>query len=414
MTDPAPLTETLTYGIASVGLGQVSRQVPAGEPPPLPPNAELKVIGKPVPRQNGRAKVTGAIHYTVDVGLPGMLQGRILRSPQPHAQVLAIDISAAVAHPGVRAVSILAQPDDPKTSILRYFGAPVAAVAATSAAAAEEAIRLIRVTYKPLPFVVDMDEARKPAAPLVFDGGTAPGSQAGEIIAATGLATNGNVRGPATVTRGDVAQGFTQADVIVEGEYRTQTQTHCCMEPHGLVADWRSDGLTVYISTQFTAGVRHELAQTFALPLSRVRVVVDGMGGGFGSKSTLGNYGRIAVGLSRQAKAPVRLILDRQEEQMDTGNRPGTWQHLRIGAKHDGTLTAVSLESYGTAGVALGAGVGNVAEALYVCPNFQGAQYDVFTDAGPGSAMRGPGNTPGAFGFEQAIDELPRSLPLIR
>ena len=103
-----------------------------------------------------------------------------------------------------------------------------------------------------------------------------------------------------------------------------------------IVADWRADGLTVYMSTQFTAGVRHELAEAFGLPLDRVRVIVDGMGGGFGSKSSLGNYGRIAVVLSRQAQAPVRLILDRQEEQMDAGNRPATWQRLRIGARRDG------------------------------------------------------------------------------
>jgi xanthine dehydrogenase YagR molybdenum-binding subunit len=108
----------------------------------------------------------------------------------------------------------------------------------------------------------------------------------------------------------------------------------------------------------------------------------------------------------------VRLVLDRREEQMDTGNRPATVQHLRVGAKRDGSLTAISLVSYGTAGVGLGAGVGNVAEALYTCPNFEAAQHDVFTDAGPGSAMRGPGNTPGAFGFEQTIDELAERLSL--
>ncbi|MGD0635761.1 MAG: xanthine dehydrogenase family protein molybdopterin-binding subunit [Beijerinckiaceae bacterium] len=409
-TEEALRTETLPYGIVSVGLTEVTRQVPADEPPALPPNAELAVIGKSVPRQNGRAKVTGATRYTVDVDLPGMLHSRILRSPLPHAEIQAIDISAAERHPGVRAVLLIARPGDPNQSILRYIGAPVAAVAAVSAVAADEALRLIHVDYKPLPFVVDMDEARKPAAPLIYDIASAPGGHPSGFPAPPNLPLDGNVRGPATSRRGDLTQGFVQADVIVEGEYRTQVQTHCCMEPHGLVADWRPDGLTVHISTQFTAGVRHELAEAFSLPLSRVRVIVDGMGGGFGSKTMLGNYGRIAVGLSRLAKAPVRLVLDRQEEQMDTGNRPATWQHLRIGAKRDGSLTAISLVSYGTAGVALGAGVGNVAEALYTCPNFEAAQYDVFIDTGPGSAMRGPGNTPGAFGVEQAIDELAERL----
>jgi xanthine dehydrogenase YagR molybdenum-binding subunit len=187
-------------------------------------------------------------------------------------------------------------------------------------------------------------------------------------------------------------------------------QTHCCLEPHGIVADWRPDGLTVYMSTQYTTGVRHELAEAFGLPLNRVCVVVSATGGGFGSKSTLGAYGRVAVELSRRTQSPVRLVLDREEEQMDAGNRPGTRQRLRIGAKRDGTLTAVSLVSYGTAGVALGAGVGFNAEALYECPNFEGAQHDVFINAGPGCAMHAPGNTPGAYGLEQAVDELAERL----
>ena len=245
-----------------------------------------------------------------------------------------------------------------------------------------------------------------------IDAASAPAGHPSGFPAAAGLPLNGNVRGPATDRRGDVAQGFADADIVVEGEYATEVQTHCCLEPHAIVADWRADGLTVYMSTQFTAGVRNELAESFDLPLNRVRVIVDGMGGGFGSKSALGNYGRIAVALSRAAGAPVRIILDREEEQMDAGNRPATWQRLRIGATRDGALTAISLLSYGTAGVTVGAGVGNNAQSLYACANFESAQHDVFTNAGPGCAMRGPGNTPGAFGLEQAIDELAERLAL--
>ena len=306
----------------------------------------------------------------------------------------------------VRAVAL----GDPTHSAVRYVGQPVVAIAATSMAAAEEALQLLRVDYKPLPFVVDLDEARRPDSAKVYDPGTAPGSSAGELVAQAGLPVDGNVRGPALASRGDVTQGLAAADVVVDGEYRTQVQTHCCMEPHGLVADWRPDGLTVHISTQFTTGVRRELAQAFDLPLDKVRVVVDGMGGGFGSKSTLGAYGRLAVALSRQAGAPVRLTLTRPEEQVDSGNRPATHQRIRIGARRDGTLTAISVESHGTAGVGLNAGIGNFAQSLYDCPNFASAQYDVFTNAGPGTAMRGPGNTPGAWGMETAIDELAERL----
>jgi xanthine dehydrogenase YagR molybdenum-binding subunit len=404
--DGATREENLPIGIASVGLHEEPRRIPEGEPPPLPVNAELVEIGKALPRWNGRAKVTGAIRYTVDVAQPGMLFGRILRSPLPHAQVRSIDLSAVRRLESVKAILSAVTPGDSSRAAVRYVGQPVVAVAATSMAEAEEALKLIRVEYKPLPFVVDIDEALKAGAPKVYDADSAP--QGG----AAGLPLDGNARGPALATRGDAAQALAAAEVTLEGEYSTQVQTHCCMEPHGLVADWRDDGVTVYISTQFTAGVRRELAQAFDLSIDKVRVVVDGMGGGFGSKSTLGNYGRLGVALSRQAGAPVRLTLTRPEEQMDSGNRPSVRQRIRLGASRDGTLTAMAIESHGTAGVGLGAGIGNFAQAIYDCPNFSSAQYDVFINAGPSTAMRAPGSTPGAWGLESAIDELAEKLGL--
>lgn len=402
-------TEKFPVGIASVGLSEIERQVPDDEPPPLPVNSALRIIGKSVPRQNGRAKVTGAVKFTVDVKLPGMLHARLLRSPLPHARVQAMDAAAASRQAGVRAVLVIA----PKDAMLRYVGQPVAAVAATTQAAADAALQAIHVDYIPLPFVVDLDAARKPNAPLVYLAGEQPSLSVAEIPVSADLKISGNIRGPETQgSRGDIDQGFAAAEVVVEGEYRTQTQTHCCMEPHAIVADWRADGLTVWISTQFTAGVRRELAEAFGLKLSQVRVKVAAMGGGFGSKSQLGAHGRYAVMLSKQARAPVRLVMEREEEHLDTGNRPATWQHLRIGARRDGTLTAISLLEYGTAGVGVSAGIGNFAQALYTCPNFSAAQNDVFINAGRGSAMRGPGNTPGAFAMEQAIDELADKLGL--
>ena len=407
MADETLRVEQFPFGIASVGLGTIERHIPADEPPPLPVNSALQVIGKPTRRQDARGKVTGAVRFTVDIKLPGLLHARILRSPLPHARVQAIDAAAAARQQGVRAVLVIAAKD----AVLRYVGAPVAAVAARTPAAADAALRLIRVDYATLPFVVDPDLARRPDAPVVYPAGETPPLAIAEIPVAAGLALTGNVRGPDTQgSRGDLAQGFAQAEVTVEGDYRTHTQTHCCMEPHAIVADWRADGLTVWISTQATAGVREELAQSFGLKLSQVRVKVAAMGGGFGSKSQLGPYGRYAVMLSRQARAPVRLVFDRQEEQLDSGNRPATWQHLRLGARRDGTLTAISLLEYGTAGVGVGAGIGNFAQSLYTCPNFSAAQHDVFINAGRGSAMRGPGNTPGAFAMEQAIDELAEKL----
>ena len=422
MTSAETRPQKYPFGISSVSLAEIERQVPAGEAPPLPPNAQLAVIGKSIPRINGRAKVTGAATFTVDVKLPGMLYARLLRSPHPHARIVSIDTGAAKQHPGVRAVHIINQvvgraveaasaPAGASGRRLLYVGDPIAAVAAITPEAAQTAVDLIKVEYEPLTFVVDLEDARKSGAPRVFEGPVQGESFAGGALTGGPLAQQGNVRGPnRNGSRGDTAAALAGADVVVEGEFHTQVQTHCCLEPHGLVADWRGDGLTVHISTQFTAGVRAELAAAFGLPLSRVRVIVDAMGGGFGSKSSAGNYARAAIALSRQANAPVRLVLDRYEEQIDSGNRPATVQRLRVGARRDGTLTAISVDTYGTAGVGLGAGVGNFAQAIYECANFEMSQSDVFINAGPGCAMRGPGNVPGAFAFEQIIDELAEKL----
>lgn len=415
-------------GIAGVSIGEVERQVPAGEAPPLPPNDQLAFIGKPVPRINARAKVTGAARFTVDIKLAGMLHGRLRRSPHPHARVMSIDTQAAERHPDVRAVHVItdtvgrakeAAPEtDPAIAAGRvpralYVGAPIVAIAATTREAAEQALSLIKIEYEVLPFVVDIEDARKTDAPAVFRSAVVGFGFGGGEPAGSKLQQLGNVRGPNKAgTRGDVTKGFAGADVIVEAEFRTQVQTHCCMETHAIVADWRADGLTVYLSTQFTAGVRAELAEAFKLPRNRVRVVVDAMGGGFGSKSSAGNYARAAIALSRAAGKPVRLVLDRYEEQLDSGNRPGTYQRLKIGARQDGSLSAISLYTYGTAGTTIGAGVGNVAQAMYECPDFALEQYDVFINAGPGCAMRAPGNVPGAFAVEQLADELAEKLKI--
>ena len=417
-------TERIPIGIVGVSQGQIDREIPTSEPPTLAPNGDLAVVGKPIPRVGGRAMVTGAARYTVDVKLPGMLIARILRSPHPHARIPSVSASAAERYPGVRAVHVVTSMET--GAAVRgatatpaafppalYVGASLAAVAATTRCIADEALRLIEVEYEVLPFVVDMDEARRREAPSVFEGTS---QQAGGGGAAPGPPQVGNVRGPATANsfyggpRGNVEQGFREAGVIVEGDFRTQVQTHCCLEPHAVVADWRADGLTLYISTQDTAGVRRDVAAAFGLPPEKVRVITEFMGGGFGSKLGIGDYVIFAVELSRKASAPVSLIFDREEEQLASGNRPGTWQRLRIGARRDGALTAISLLSYGTAGIAAGAGGGNIAQAMYDCPNFEMAQYDVFVNAGPGCAMRAPGNVQGAFALEQSVDELAEKL----
>ncbi|NMO18622.1 xanthine dehydrogenase family protein molybdopterin-binding subunit [Pyxidicoccus fallax] len=413
----------MPYGIVGQRLEQVTRRVPVDEPPPLPENAKLKSIGKPVSRLDGIEKVTGRARYTFDVQLPGMLWGQRVLAPLPHARIKSIDTSAAERYPGVRAVHVMerllstAKLRDPKAEqgnrypTVRYAGQPIAGVAADSPRAAEAAARLIKVEYEPLPHVTDLEEAMKENAPRVFPGPTEQPSTAGGGGAPPGLPQKGNVRGPDSKPlgmgpRGDVQRGFAESDVVIDVEYRTQVQTHVPMEPHGLVADWRDEGLTLYASTQYMGSVRDEAAEYFDLPKSKVRVICDYTGGGFGAKYGIGNFGLLAIHLSRKARAPVRMVLDRREEHVSGGNRPNSIQRLKLGAKKDGSLVAIQLKAWGSGGVAGGAGVGFCHSTLYECPNVQMEQYDVFTNAGPCAAFRAPGQVQGIFGLEQSIDEL--------
>jgi xanthine dehydrogenase YagR molybdenum-binding subunit len=415
--------QSMLYGIVGERLGKVTRTVPADEPPPLPENARLKTIGRPVSRLDGVQKVTGQARYTFDIQLPGMLHARQVIASVPHARVKSVDTSAAERAPGVRAVHVLDEIRGParlrdskqeaseRFPVVRYAGQPIAAVAAETPRAAEAAAGMVKVEYEELPHVSELDAAMKPGAPAVYPGPTEQPATAGGGGAPPGLPQKGNVRGPDDGKRfggprGDVKRGLAEAEVVVEGEYRTQVQTHVPMETHGIVADWREDGLTLYASTQFTASVRDEAAEVLGLPKSKVRVISDFTGGGFGAKYGIGNFGVLAANLSRKAGAPVRLMLGRAEEHVQSGNRPSSLQRLSIGARRDGTLTAIKLESFGTGGVAGGAGVGFAHGRMYPCPNVLTEQYDVFTNAGPCAAFRAPGQVQGIFGLEQALDEL--------
>lgn len=421
----APSTKTvkMPVGIPGYTLHEEERTVPASEPPVLPTNKDLEYIGKPIERWDGHLKVTGRARYTADVQLSGMLYAKFVNAAVPHARVTAVDTSAAETLPGVRAVyvietvlgnAVLRDPSLEKTKypVVRYAGQPIAAVAATSPQVAEEAADKVKVTYETLPFVVDQDLAREANAPLVFPGAADAAGSAGGGGGEANLKQTGNVHGPAVHKQGDAEQGFKDADVVVEARYRTQVQTHSTLETHGVVADWKPDLLTVYASTQGTASVREELAGYFKLPISKVRVITEFMGGGFGAKFGAGNPGVVAAILSQKTGAPVRLMLDREEEHLSVGNRPSSDQHLRIGAKKDGTLTAVQLIAYGTAGCGTGAGCAGPAQNLYKWASLHVEENDVFTNAGPAAAFRAPGHPQGAFALEQSIDELADRLSI--
>ncbi|HXH12043.1 MAG TPA: xanthine dehydrogenase family protein molybdopterin-binding subunit [Alphaproteobacteria bacterium] len=367
--------------------------------------ASLTVVGRPHPRVEGVEKVTGRARYAADIRLPGLLYARVLRSPLPHARVRRVDIARAEALPGVRAV-VCASNTPPIPwyhdsflfdSAVRFVGDEVAAVAADTEDIAEDALRLIAVDYEPLPCVVDMHAALQPGMPTLRDSG----HMAGE---------------PKVYQRGDIEGGFRQADVIIDAVYTTQTALHNSLESHGCTATWDGDRLTLWDSTQSVFEVREQVADALKLPEHHVRVIKQHMGGGFGSKQVAWKHTVIAALLAKQAGRPVQLTLDREAENLAAGNRNATRQHVRLGARRDGTVTAISVRIEQQVGAYMvGGEASNVSgpyQRLYRCPNVRTEQVGVYTNTGPAVAFRAPGFVEGAFGLESAMDELARALQI--
>lgn len=372
---------------------------PWGEPP------TLNIVGKPHPRLEGRQKVTGRARYASDVRLPGQLVARVLRSPLPHARIRYLDTSAAERAPGVHAV--LSRNNAPDLgwyeeghlfeSTVRLVGDEVAAVAAETEEQAEDALRLIDVEYDPLPFVTTIEEALRSGAPPVHKGGNIAGE-------------------PKQYERGDPDAGLRQADVVIGATYETPCALHNALESHGCTAFWEGEHLTLWDSTQGIFAVRGQVAKALELPEKSVRVITQHMGGGFGAKQIAWKHDVIAALLSRQAGRPVQLMLDREAENLAVGNRNPTRQRVRLGARRDGTLTAIVVEIHQAAGAyRTGGEASNVSgtyQTLYHCPNVRTAQTAVYTNTGPAVAFRAPGFVEGAFALEQAMDELARALEM--
>ncbi len=348
------------------------------------PLDQMQYIGKPVRRVDGDVKVTGKAKYTYDIQLPGLLYGRVLRSPHPHAKVLSVDTSKAESLPGVRAV--LGKLKDE----VNFVGDDVAAVAAISEEIVDEAVSLIKVEYEVLPFVVREKEAMEEDAALVFSG------------------RENNIGRTNENSEGDVEQGFAEADVVIERTYHMNVQVHTPLEAHGCVAKWDGDELTMWDSTQGVHGVRSGMARHYEMPESNFHIITHHMGGGFGSKFGPKSYNIICADLAKKAGAPVKLMLDRESEMLAVGNRPSSNQTIKIGAKKDGTLTAFQMESYGTGGVGGGAGVPQ--PYIYQFPNWHVKHKDVFINAGPGAPMRAPGHPQANFAIESVMDELAEEL----
>lgn len=373
--------------------------------PPWGRDEKFSIVGTPQSRIDGTERVTGAAKFTHDIQIPGMLYGKILRCPHPHARLKMLNIRQAERLPGVRAVlSHLNMPKIPwrmgQTLLfdetLRYAGEEVACVIADDEEICEDALELIEVEYELLPFITDPLKALEPDAPKVHESGNLWGGA------------------PEVYQRGDLEKGFAEADLIVEGMFRTQTALHNCLETHGSLALWEGDSLTLWDSTQHIFGVRDAVAQALGLPKHKVRVIKQYMGGGFGSKNQAGKYTVMAALAAKMTGRPVKILLDRHEENLATGNRPSSIQTLKIGAKRDGTLTAiyhksiVNLGAYAT----WGGGTTGPTRRLYACANVKTEDYGVFTNLGPFSAFRAPGYVEGTFALESMIDELACKLHL--
>jgi len=348
------------------------------------PEGPLEIVGREVPRIDGPQRARGEARYTADLQLPGMLHTAVLRSPHAHARVTRIDLAPALALPGVRAAL---GPGEIQQLVdeAGYQGAPVAAVCADTFAQAEAAVEAIAVEWKPLEVVLDPDDAVQ--RELVHD--------------------------KRERTRGDFERGLAEADVVVEGTYRTQTVMHNSMETHQSVAQWVGDTIEVHISTQFIWGVREAIADALDLPQDKVRIVCEYMGGGFGSKNDPGDYTYVAIELAKRTGRPVRCALTRREENVAAGNRNATIQRLTVGAKADGTLTALGGEFVNATGWSgWTASTEGPMQMLYACPNVRTVTYGAKVNTPPMKAFRAPGFVEGTFGLECILDELAGKLGL--
>lgn len=378
-------------------------------PDAWPTDRTLAEVGHPRARLDGIDKVTGRARYASDTVLAAQLEGAVLRSPHAHATVRSIDTDRALALPGVIAVYSSASPlsDDidvrwfaeevPLFSpVLRYIGDEVALVVAESRRIADAALALIDVDYEVLPHVTDMHRATDSGAPDVHP--------------------DGNLKERDTSSRGDAAAALRSADVVIDRTYTTECVVHHALEAHATVANWCGDELSVHESTQGVHAVRDALAETFGLPLSRVRVRCEHMGGGFGAKQVPWKQTLFACLASRRLGRPVRVVLDRRGEALSVGNRNPTSQRVRLGAMRDGTLVAIALDARRTFGAYSPPGessmVAGLYQYLYRCDNVETRVESVYTHLGPAVAFRAPGYVEACFALESAMDELAGELGL--
>ena len=393
----------------------------------LIPKSEYKVVGTRPIRHDGVEKVTGKALYGADIQLPGLLHGKILRSPHPHARIKSIDTSKAEAHPDVRAVAASKDliPISPITkqvplgvtitenvlalNKVYYKGHALVAIAATSPHAAEEALSLIEVEYEPLPWVSNVDDAINTDEAFLH-----------EHWDSTGVAPDTNPKGTNIADHvpykyGDLDAGFEQADLIVERDYWTKSVHQGYIEPHTATAWWvPNDRLTVWCSSQGHFGIRDNTARMLGIPISDIKVVPMEIGGGFGGKLTA-YLEPVAAILSKKSGHPVKLVMDRTEVLEATGPTSGSHVKVKIGVTNEGRITAAHAQLIYEAGAFPGSPIGGAAAAIFAPYNIENVQidgYDVVTNKPKTAAYRAPGAPIAAYAVESAMDEIARKLKM--
>ena len=379
--------------------------------PDTPSTRPLRSVGQVTPRIDAPERVTGRARYTGDVQLPGMVYGRVLRSPHPHARLRRVDTRAAQRLPGVRAVVTRETCDVVWTSgdsrndrflfndPVRFVGDAVAAVAAVDRHTAEAALDAIVVDYEPLEFVLDPEEALRPDAVEIQPGGN--------------LSLNGRgIREPEIYARGDLDAGFARSDVVLEDAFTSKHINNAQLEPRVSVARWDGDRLTVWTPTQGISNCRRDLARDLDLPPEKVRVVCEYMGGGFGNKNQCQDSDLIAAVLARETGRAVKLEYTRKEDFLGVHGRWPTRQYYRVGATRDGTLQAIDLRGYSGLGPHRKSSGGIAGIELFRCPSVRRVVHPTYTNMAVSANFRGPAYPQGVWGIESMMDQMAHVLEI--
>ena len=388
----------------------------------------FKYVGQRTIRPDGFDKVTGRASYGADLALPGMLWGKTLRSPHAHAKILSVDVSAAENHPDV--MSVVTFDDFPRVkneSIVAgegaadildlarnclahkkvlYHGHAIAAVAARSEKAAKEAIGLISVKYEVLTPVLSLSEAMDPEAPLLHDDMFTSGYE-------NVPDKPSNIAARAEMKMGDTEQGFLEADIIVEREFKTPTAHQGYIEPHACTAKYDESGQSmIWCCTQGHYDVRTSTSKLLGIKLSDLNVIASEIGGGFGGKTVVYQE-PVALALSKKSGRPVKMVMDRSEVFMATGPTSATSLRAKVGAKKDGTITAmegwIAYEAGAFKGSPMMPGLMTMFTP-YACANVMVEGFDVVLNKCKVAAYRAPGSPQAEFAAEMEVNEIAEKL----